>query len=197
MNDTTHNPLQRAVFLDRDGALNEEVGYITTPEQFQVYDFAPAAVRAINDAGYRAIVVTNQSGIARGLYSEAFLAQLHAKLQQELQAEGARLDAIYYCPHHPEIGLPPYRQECACRKPKPGMLWRAAEEFAVDLAASFVIGDRYNDVALAHSVGAKAVLLLTGHGQREYDTEREQWPRAPEHVARNLWEAVQWILNAS
>ncbi len=109
----------RAIFLDRDGTLNEEVGYITDPSQFRLYDFAAEAVRRINQAGRLAIVLTNQSGIARGLYDEAFLGEVHAGMQAALARADARIDGIYYCPHHPEIGAPPYRQPCDCRKPKP------------------------------------------------------------------------------
>ena len=184
----------RAIFLDRDGTLNEEVGYITDPSQFRLYDFAAEAVRRINQAGRLAIVLTNQSGIARGLYDEAFLGEVHAGMQAALARADARIDGIYYCPHHPEIGAPPYRQPCDCRKPKPGMMLRAAREFDLDLASCVMIGDRYGDVATAHAAGARGVLLLSGHGAKEYEREREGWPRPPDHIAETLIEAVRWAL---
>ena len=187
----------RAIFLDRDGTLNEEVGYITEPAQFRLYDFATEAVRAINDAGWRAIVVTNQAGVARGFYDEDFLAGIHRQMQSMLETNGAVIDAVYYCPHHPEVGEPPYCLVCDCRKPKPGMLERAARDFDLNLPECFVIGDRYGDVALAHAVGARGVLLLSGHGRSEYENDRDAWPREPDHVAENLMEAVRWVLQIS
>lgn len=183
----------RAIFLDRDGTLNEEAGFITDLDQFRLYDFAAEAVRMINDRAWRAIVVTNQSGIARGFYDEALLARIHDRMSDSFEAAGARLDAIYFCPHHPEAGEPPYRMVCDCRKPKPGMIERAAREFDLQLPDCFVIGDRYSDVALAHAANARGILLLSGHGRYEYENEREAWPRQPDHVAENVIEAVRWI----
>jgi D-glycero-D-manno-heptose 1,7-bisphosphate phosphatase len=183
----------RAIFLDRDGTLNEETGYITDPLQFRLYDFAAEAVRLINARGWRAIVVTNQAGIARGLYDETFLAKLHEQMIRTFDAAGARIDAVYFCPHHPEKGEPPYRQACTCRKPAPGMIERAARDFDLHLPNCFVIGDRYSDVAAAHAVGARGLLLRTGHGQAEIETAG--WPREPDHVAENVIEAVRWVFS--
>jgi D-glycero-D-manno-heptose 1,7-bisphosphate phosphatase len=186
--------MNRAIFIDRDGTLNEEVGYIDRPAHLRLFPFAAEAVRRINAAGWRAILVTNQSGVARGYLSEAQLAALHVHLAAALAGEGARLDAIHYCPHHPTEGESPYRQDCECRKPKPGLLTRAAQDFDLDLAQSFVVGDRYRDVEMAHRAGASGVLVLTGYGRDEYEHERASWTKAPEHVAENLLEAVKWIL---
>jgi D-glycero-D-manno-heptose 1,7-bisphosphate phosphatase len=188
---------QRAIFIDRDGALNEEVGYITELSQFRLYGFSARAVKLINDAGRLAIVTTNQAGIARGLFSENFLAQLHGRMEAVLRRQGARLDAIYYCPHHPEFGDAPYRRDCDCRKPKPGLLERAARDFGLDLPECFMIGDRYRDIETGHVVGARSVMTLTGHGRAEYQARRASWPRPPERVAENLLEAVEWILRNS
>lgn len=184
----------RAIFIDRDGTLNEEVGYITEIAQFQLFDFSAEAVKLINEAGWRAIVVTNQSGIARGLFTEEFLRQLHAQMEAFLRERRARFDAIYYCPHHPEMGEPPWRQECDCRKPKPGLIERAARDFALDLKKCFVIGDRYRDLEMGWAAGARSVMVMSGYGCQEYEMERESWPRQPDHVANNLLEAVRWIL---
>ncbi|MEP7337887.1 MAG: D-glycero-beta-D-manno-heptose 1,7-bisphosphate 7-phosphatase [Acidobacteriota bacterium] len=192
-NSSKAQPRRRAIFIDRDGTLNEEVGYIRDPAQFRLFDFAAEAVRLANEAGWLAIVVTNQAGIARGLFTEDFLAQIHQKMTEGLTQAGARLDAIYYCPHHPEIGQPPYRQVCDCRKPRPGMLKRAAEDFDLDLSKCVGVGDRYRDVEAAQAAGARGVLVLTGHGQAEL--EQEQGRVVADHMAANLLEAVQWAIN--
>lgn len=183
---------RRAIFIDRDGTLNEEVGYIRDQAQFRLYDFAAEAIRLINDAGWLAIVITNQSGIARGLLTEKFLGQLHEEMTRNLAQVSARVDAIYYCPHHTSIGEPPYRLDCDCRKPKPGLLRRAAEEFKLDLAQCLVIGDRFRDVETAQAIGARGVLVLTGYGREELDSHSGV---QPDHVAVNLLEAVRWIIN--
>lgn len=186
--------MRRAVFLDRDGTINVDVGYVGDPSELDVYPFAAAAIRALNAAGLLAVVVTNQSGVARGLYDEAAILRVHERLGAELAADGARLDAAYYCPHHPSIGVPPYRCECECRKPRPGMLERAAGEHDIDLARSFVVGDKYSDIALGHRAGARSILVKTGYGRSGWEYDRTSWPRQPEHVAETLEDAVAWIL---
>jgi D-glycero-D-manno-heptose 1,7-bisphosphate phosphatase len=188
---------ERAIFIDRDGTLNEEVGFITDPSQFRLFDFAAEAIRLINDAGWRAIVITNQSGIARGLFTEEFLLRLHTQMQSVLWQEGARLDAIYYCPHHPEAGDPPYLQDCVCRKPKPGLMERAARDFDLVLRECFVVGDRHRDVELGLAAGARSVMVMTGGGREEYLKDSALWTRQPDRVAENLLDAVKWILSAS
>ncbi|HQR32602.1 MAG TPA: D-glycero-beta-D-manno-heptose 1,7-bisphosphate 7-phosphatase [Blastocatellia bacterium] len=184
-----------AVFLDRDGTVNEEVGYVCDPAQFRLYEYAAEAVRLVNQAGWLAIVVTSQAGIARGMFDEKFLAQIHQQMKTELADAGATIDAIYYCPHHPTVGEPPYRLECECRKPKPGMLRQAAEELNLDLTASVVIGDRFRDLAMAQAVGARSVLVLTGYGREEFENDSANWPQQPDYVAENLLEAVRWVIN--
>lgn len=197
MNDSQNTQFhRRAVFLDRDGTLNEEVGYISDPAQFQLLDFAADAIRLLNEAGFLVIVITNQAGIARGLFTEEFLAGLHQRMTETLIQGGARVDAIYYCPHHPEFGEPPYRQACDCRKPLPGLLTRAALEFDLNLSECLVIGDRYGDVAAAQAVGARGVLVLTGHGQKEFEQEQGNQIKA-DYIAANVLEAVRWIINES
>lgn len=188
---------QKVIFIDRDGALNEEVGYITDLSQFRLFDFSAEAVRLINRSGRQAIVVTNQAGVARGHFTERFLIELHDRMKECLAEEGARIDGVYYCPHHPTEGIAPYRVECDCRKPKPAFIEWAARDFNLDLTDCFTIGDRYSDVQLAHSVGGRGVLVLTGHGTIEYETERDHWPRPPDHIAENLLEAVKWALSVS
>ncbi len=203
MNNTRNkNYGSRAIFFDRDGTLNEETGYICDPAQFRLLDVAAEAVRLVNEAGWRAIVVTNQAGIARGLFTEDFLAGIHRRMMNELTEVGARVDAIYYCPHHPEIGEPPYRQVCNCRKPKPGLLTRAAAEFDLNLSKCVLIGDRYGDIAAAQAIGARGVLVLTGHGREEFGQGQTTGPQHEDHIvadyiAANVLEAVRWILNES
>ncbi len=192
-------PLRRAIFLDRDGTLNEEVGYLRTLADLRFCAGAVEAVRLLNEAGWLALVLTNQAGVARGLFTEAFVDEVHDVMQQRLQTEGARLAAFYVCPHLPpgndevNAALRRYRIECDCRKPQPGLLTRAAAEFGIDVARSFVIGDRYRDVELAHRAGAQGVLVLTGYGKQEL-AQRAHWPRQPEFIAADLLAAVQWSL---
>lgn len=187
--------MKRAVFLDRDGNVCEDVGYLGDPSKLSVFPYAAEAVRRINESSMLAILVTNQSGVARGLFGEDAVLRVHDRLERELARGGARLDGIYYCPHHPTIGQPPYRQSCECRKPRPGMLVRAAADHDIDLSQSFVVGDKYSDVRLAHEAGARAVLVRTGYGRGEWEYDRATWPRQPEHVAETLEDAVEWILD--
>ncbi|HQR37513.1 MAG TPA: HAD family hydrolase [Blastocatellia bacterium] len=189
--------MRRAVFMDRDGTVSDEVGYLNHVSRLRVYPWSASAIRALNDAGLLAVLVTNQAGVARGYFPETMILDVHARLVEELAAQGATLDAIYYCPHHPTAGEPPYRADCECRKPRPGMLLQAAAEHDIDLASSYVVGDKYSDVRLAHAVGASGVLVMTGYGRGEYEYERETWPRAPEHVAESLEDAVAWIVAAA
>ena len=186
--------MRRAIFMDRDGTVSDEVGYLNHVARLRVFPWSAQAIRAVNESPLLAILVTNQAGVARGYFKEEMIASVHERLAEELAREGARLDAVYYCPHHPTAGETPYRQDCDCRKPRPGMLVRAAREHEIDLAGSYVVGDKYSDVRLAHEVGAAGVLVLTGYGRGELEYERATWPRPPEHVAETLLEAVEWIL---
>ena len=147
-----------------------------------------------NEAGLLAVVVTNQSGVARGLFPEALVQRLHRRLTREIRLQGGRLEAIFYCPHHPQGQMEQYRMDCACRKPSSGLLEQAAARFGIHLASSFVVGDRYVDVAMAHRVGARSVLVLTGYGRGEWQYHRNTWPQPPDYVAENVQEAVRWIL---
>ena len=182
-----------AVFIDRDGTLNVDTGYVSDPEDLVVYPFAGHAVRLLNENGLKAIVVTNQSTVARGFCSEDIIEAIHSKLQDELKKQGAHLDAVYYCPHHPEIGEEPYRMGCECRKPKPGMLYQAERELNVDLTRSYVIGDKTLDIEMARSVGAGGVLVLTGFGN---DSVRRLKGKSlqPDFICRDVLEAVKIIL---
>jgi D-glycero-D-manno-heptose 1,7-bisphosphate phosphatase len=152
------------VFIDRDGTLNEERPYISNPGDLVLIPGAGAAVKKLNERGIPVCVISNQSGIARGLLSEETLATIHKKLEAELHIHGARVDRIYYCPHHPHFGAPPYRVECECRKPNPGMIRWGVEEFGLDPARSFVIGDSVVDIEAGVNAGMNTILVLTGYG---------------------------------
>jgi D-glycero-D-manno-heptose 1,7-bisphosphate phosphatase len=184
------------VFLDRDGTINHEVDFLRSPDQLRLLDGSAGAIRELNEGGWRVFVITNQSGIARGLLTECQLADVHTKLLAELKSHGASVDAIYYCPHHPDYGEPPYRLDCDCRKPKPGMLMRAAKEFQIDLNQSFVVGDRMLDIQAGNAAGARSVLVLTGYGNEELKLCRENGVPI-DHIARNLAEAVRHIQQTS
>jgi D-glycero-D-manno-heptose 1,7-bisphosphate phosphatase len=153
-----------ALFLDRDGTLIEEVNYLASPDQVRLIPGAAEAVRRVNAAGVPVVVVTNQAGVARGYFPEERVAEVHAHLSRVLAAEGARVDAYYYCPHHAEAGVGPYRVACHCRKPKPGMLLTAAAEMSVDLSRSWMVGDKLCDVRAGAAAGCRTVLVRTGYG---------------------------------
>ncbi len=186
----TAGPAQAAVFLDRDGVLTREDEWVLRADQVELLPGAAAGVRRLNEAGIPVVVVTNQSALARGWIGELELAQIHARLAELLAAEGARIDAIYVCPHHPTEGAGELRRECDCRKPAPGLLLRAAREMGLDLAASWMVGDAARDVEAARAAGVQAALVLTGKGA----AERARIEPVPEFVARDLDEAVRSIL---
>ena len=153
-----------AAFLDRDGVLNIDHGYAHRPDQLDWVAGAPQAVRLLNEAGYIVIVVTNQSGVARGYFSEAAVKLFHATMQERLLAAGARIDAFYYCPHHPEGAIPQLSIRCQCRKPAPGMLEQAAQDWPIDPARSFMIGDRDDDVSAAQAFGIRGIKFDSRNG---------------------------------
>lgn len=185
-------PRARAVFLDRDGTLVDELGFLRSPADLRLLPGAAEGVRLFNRAGWKVVVVTNQSGIARGLLDEPTLAAIHARLEAELARGGAHVDAILHCPHHPEEGAPPFRRACACRKPAPGMLVAAAERLGLDLAASWTIGDSRRDLEAGRRAGlAGGVLVRTGKGAEELARFGAE---APPLVAADLPEAARLVL---
>ena len=179
--------LRPAVFLDRDGTISEEVGYLNDATQFRMFPFAAAAIRKLNDANLPVVVVTNQSGVGRGFFPESMVHTVHELMTRQLTVAGAHLNAIYYCPHTSD-------DECECRKPKPGLLERAAREHDLDLPGSFVVGDRYGDVELAHGTGGRGILVRTGYGEEDLRENSSAWPKQPDFVADDLAAAVDWIL---
>jgi len=187
--------MRRAVFLDRDGTLVEEAGYLDRLERLVFFPYSVDAVRVLNQAGFSVVVVTNQAGIARGIVRESFVAEAHRAIAEKLAAGGARIDAFYYCPHYPDGTVEQYRQACDCRKPRPGLLRRAAADLGIDLGRSFVVGDRWHDIAAGHAVGARGVLVRTGLGRRD-EAEPEPGTRA-DVVVDTLADASAWILDQS
>jgi len=186
-----------AVFLDRDGTINEEVGYLDDLAKIKIIPTAFEAIRLINAIGMKTVVITNQAGVARGLFSEEFVNTTHEFLSDILRRKNAFIDGFYYCPHHPTEGVGHYRQVCACRKPAAGMLLRAAGDLNIDLSRSFIVGDRYNDMEAGKKVGAKCILVKTGFGQsllQDDGPDRPTDKNQPDFVAADILEAVQWIL---
>lgn len=181
---------RRAVFLDRDGTISEEMGYVNHLSRFIIFPYAAAAIRRLNQANLPVIVVTNQSGVARNFFPESLINEVHDKMKRELAAAGARVDGIYYCPHIRD-------DNCTCRKPIPGMLEQAAREHSLDLATSILVSDRYDDISMGQSVGCRSILVLSGYGRGEYEYHRRDWPRQPDHVVEDLTAAVDLILGAS
>lgn len=181
---------RRAVFIDRDGTLSEEVGYINHPSRFLLFPYAAGAVKLLNDHEWLAVIITNQAGVARGYFDEAMIQTVHDNLKRDLQSVGARIDGIYYCAHHPSVGEPPYRQDCDCRKPKPGLIKRAATDLNIDVQQSWMIGDRYSDIELARNAGVRSALVLSGYGRGEWESQRSSWQHQPDLIAENLFEAI-------
>ena len=178
--------------MDRDGTLIEESGYLNELSRLIFYPFTVDAVRQLNRGGFVVIVITNQAGIARGIVPESFLETAHGHIQDRMTGGGAQIDAFYHCPHHPDGIVPALRVRCDCRKPQPGLLLRAAADLDLDLTRSFMIGDRFHDLAAGRAAGTRTVLVRTGYGAVEERTEHDA-PR-PDAIADNLAGAAAWIL---
>jgi D-glycero-D-manno-heptose 1,7-bisphosphate phosphatase len=187
--------VRSAVFLDRDGTLIEEAGYLDRLERLVFYPYSIDAVRLLNRADLAVVIITNQAGVARGIFPESFVGEAHRHITQTLELGGARVDGFYYCPHHPEASVGQYRQSCECRKPQPGMLRQAAGDLQLDLARSFVIGDRWHDLQAGAAVGARGILVRTGYGRTEEAAETSGASAAA--IVDNLIEAASWILRAA
>ena len=186
-----------AVFLDRDGTINEEVGYLDSLDKLKIIPSAYEAIRLINESGMKVVVISNQAGVARGFFTEDFVKITHEHLQTALCQEGAYIDNFYYCPHHPTEGIEPYRKDCNCRKPAPGMLLRAVQDLNIDLTRSYLVGDRFNDMEAGKKIGVRGILVKTGFGQSllQDDGPDEATPEnKPDFIAADILEAVKWIL---
>jgi D-glycero-D-manno-heptose 1,7-bisphosphate phosphatase len=188
--------MRRAVFLDRDGTMIHEAGYLGRLDDLRWYPYTADAIRLLNRAGFLVCVTTNQGGIGLGLYTEAFLQELHARMAGTLEAGGARVDGWFYCPHHPAAIVDSLRQDCDCRKPRPGMIHQAADRFEIDLRRSFVVGDKLADIGLAEHAGARGILVRTGYGADVVAAHGGRVPGAA-CVAGDLMGAVAWLLAES
>jgi D-glycero-D-manno-heptose 1,7-bisphosphate phosphatase len=188
-----------AVFVDRDGTVNREVDFLRRVADLRLIPGAAAAVRRLTDAGFAIVIVTNQSGVARGLIAPATLDAIHEAIRRRLAQRGARLAGLYACPHHPTEGAPPLRRRCRCRKPGPGMVERAARELDLDLRRSYCVGDSPADLGLAAAAHLRAVLVRTGHGRRTEEAlaagDGTDVPARPAHVAANFRAAAEWIID--
>ncbi len=185
--------MNKAVFVDKDGTIVVDVGYLSDPEKLKLLPYTSSAIKMFNEANFKVFVISNQSGIARGYLSEDILQTIDKKLQKELLKNGAYVDGIYYCPHHPEEGIYPYRGECECRKPQPGLINKAAFEHGLDLCASYVIGDKGSDIETGKRAGTKTILVLTGKG-KETLNGGELKGMKPDHISENLHDAAKWII---
>jgi D-glycero-D-manno-heptose 1,7-bisphosphate phosphatase len=177
--------MRAAVFLDRDGTINEEVNYLDQADDLRLIQGAGEAIHLLNEAALPAILITNQSAIGRGYFSKARLNKIHRELARKLAGYDAHLDAIYYCPHRPDQG-------CTCRKPQTGLLELAAEEHGLDLDRCFLIGDKASDVEAGRRAGCRSILVLTGYGAEQRAAIEAS--TTPDFAARDLLEAVHWIL---
>ncbi len=183
-----------AVFLDRDGTINEQMGYINHESRFILLPGVAEAIRLLNRNGYAGIVVSNQSGVGRGYFPVELVYRIHENMKSALRQQGAFLDAIYFCPHYPGGSVPEYSQFCTCRKPGTGLIDQALKDFAIERADSFVIGDRCSDIKMAHQAGMRGILVKTGYGRGDLEYVFPGLSYRPDHVAENLLDAVRWIL---
>ncbi len=183
--------MQRAVFLDRDGTIIEERGLITKKEEIKLFPYSAEAIKLLNSLGLLVIIVTNQPQVARGLCTEKDVEELNKHVVNLLNKHGAKVDAVYYCPHHPERkygGNLKYRVPCDCRKPAPGMLLKAAQEYRINLNASFMIGDSTRDIAAGKNAGCRTILVKTGYAGRDNVCKV-----APDYICENLLEAAKLV----
>ena len=185
-------PSRRAVFLDRDGTVLEEAGYLDRLERLVFFPFAIDAIRLLNRAGFAVVIITNQSGVGRGMYEEEFVHQAHGVVDERVTAGGGHIDGFYYCPHHPTAEIERYRKDCNCRKPGPGMLHAAAADLELDLSRSFAVGDKWTDVQAGLAAGAKGILVRTGYGRSSETSPRRHVE--PTWIADDLIAATAWIL---
>lgn len=186
--------MNRAVFLDRDGTINEEVGYLKSLDMLKVIPGAGSAIRRLNASGFKVVIITNQSGVARGYFPESLVHEAHALLTATLRKDGAIIDGIYYCPHHPTAGNSKHTIECDCRKPATGLMDRAARDLDIDLKQSFMVGDKWSDIELGHRAGARSILVRSGFAPDDAGNKRPPHVEDPDFTAHDLAEAADWII---
>ncbi len=185
--------MQKAVFLDRDGTIIEQMGYINHFSRIRIFPFAYDAIKLFRRAGFKIVIVTNQAGVAKGYLSEQMLHEMHERMLNDFKRHGAEIDALYYCPHHPLEGKGAYKKDCECRKPKTGMIEKAAKELNISVRDSFVIGDRLSDIKLAKNAGAHSVFVLTGYGLGDYVQNKGAFSVKPEWIMNDVLQAAQTI----
>jgi len=183
MSSEVNRRLERAVFIDRDGTIAQDVPYCSRVEDFEILPTVPQGIRLLNEQGFKVVVITNQSGIARGYFTEETLSLIHQKMKDELDKYGAWVDAIYVCPHHPD-------ERCECRKPKPALLLQVAKEMRIALKLSYMVGDDAKDIEAGRTAGCKTILVTTGPSQGNMEGQAQ----SPDYVAGSLYEAVEWII---
>jgi D-glycero-D-manno-heptose 1,7-bisphosphate phosphatase len=190
----SENKLRRAVFLDRDGTLIEDVGYLDSPDKIKPIQEAIKAVKFFNKAKYKTIIVSNQSGVARGYFSEDTAKLINSRVIKLFSEQGAIIDAVYYCPHHPRYGNQNYRKDCECRKPKPGMILKAVKEHNIDLSKSIMIGDKYTDIRTGKNLHMLSILVLTGYGKQEYQKMKtDSIKPGADLVREHIYDAALYI----
>lgn len=186
--------MERVIFLDRDGTINEEVNYLYRPEDLRLLPGAAAAIRLFKEQGFRIVVVSNQAGVARGYYSEADVDALHGYMNGLLRKEGAQIDYFFYCPHHPEHGIGAYRRQCHCRKPETGLFEMAEQYIKVDKEHSWMIGDKLIDIDAGHRYGVRTALVGTGYGTQAHREQKEKGETPYEIFAETLMDAARAIV---
>jgi D-glycero-D-manno-heptose 1,7-bisphosphate phosphatase len=186
--------MNKAVFLDRDGTVNEEVGYMRDLSMLTLIPGVGQAIKKLNTEGFLVVLVTNQSGVARGYFPESLVHEAHARLDALLHKDGARIDAVYYCPHHPTAGTTGHTRVCACRKPGTGLIDQAARELAIDVHRSYMVGDKWSDVELGHRAGARSILVRSGFAADDPGNARPGHVADPDYTAHDLTEAADWII---
>ena len=183
-----------AVFIDRDGTINEQMGYINHLSRFILLPGTAEALRLLNRQLYLTIIVSNQSGVARGYFPIDLVEQIHDHMGSLLEKEGAHIDGIFFCPHYPKGNVPEYSMVCDCRKPGTGLIQEACKSFDIDMENSYLIGDRCMDMELAHRSNLKGILVATGYGLGDIEYVLPRSPYKPLHIAENLLHAVRWII---
>ncbi|HEY4716219.1 MAG TPA: HAD family hydrolase [bacterium] len=186
--------MTRAVFLDRDGTINDEAGYINHMDRFRLLPRVEKAIRAFNELGFATVVITNQGGVAKGFFTETFLKKLHLTMIKELRRKGAKIDAVYYCPHHPHGSVKAYSVRCRCRKPSDELVKSAIKELGLVLDGSYIIGDQKRDIEFGRKLGLTTILVKTGYGKGEIIFKKFNGYESPDYVADDLYDASKWIL---
>jgi D-glycero-D-manno-heptose 1,7-bisphosphate phosphatase len=186
--------MRPAVFIDRDGTINEQRGYINHISRFVLLPGVAKAISLLNKHNHLVVVISNQSGVAKGYFPITFVKEIHEFMEQELEKGNAHVDGIYFCPHHPDGVVPEYSRECTCRKPDVGLIKQATSALDIDMERSYVIGDRFLDIEFAHNVQLPGILVLTGYGKGELQYSKPHAGITPACVAEDLLHAVQWIL---